>query len=394
MNWIILEQGYIVAVGLIGIVTISIMVFSLSSNKFVNSFLLFIFFTACFRLLLRGTFDLGIQHISGDFSPAYRSIFLVTIPLFYLYHKSLVYDYAKFNYRDLQHLIFPFALFVFNFCCLTFEWVSIDKIRVISFASGLIFAIFYLTKSFLILKKELWLKSVDIDLAHFSLMKNWTVFLFTLSLILTVRLIVSLVLEMVSATALNGNTFIIVHATLWLIVFGKILVSPAILFGLPKLNEVHHSHPIESLNLNSHWKIETSEIMNQQDLKLQQKVNPNVLNLIEEIEHLGKIKHYFRNQKISIQDVANELDVPVSHVIYVFKYHCHLTFIEYKNRIKIEDAKNLIESGFLATNTLESLAIEVGFSSYNPFFMAFKKQEGKSPNEYALWIKSKGLNFG
>ena len=49
---------------------------------------------------------------------------------------------------------------------------------------------------------------------------------------------------------------------------------------------------------------------------------------------------------------------------------------------KIEDAKSLIDSGYLKTNTLESLAFEIGFSSYSPFFKAFKKYTGDSPNEY------------
>jgi AraC-like DNA-binding protein len=87
--------------------------------------------------------------------------------------------------------------------------------------------------------------------------------------------------------------------------------------------------------------------------------------------------------------MANELNIPVSHLIYMFKYHCQYTFTEYKTIIKIEDAKRLIESGFLTVNTLESLAIEVGFSSYNPFFTAFKKLTGKSPNEYAMSLTKK-----
>lgn len=48
----------------------------------------------------------------------------------------------------------------------------------------------------------------------------------------------------------------------------------------------------------------------------------------------------------------------------------------------MEDAKQLIDGGFLKTNTLESLATEVGFASYNPFFTAFKKRYKMSPNEY------------
>jgi AraC-like DNA-binding protein len=43
----------------------------------------------------------------------------------------------------------------------------------------------------------------------------------------------------------------------------------------------------------------------------------------------------------------------------------------------------------LSINTLESLAIEVGFSSYNPFFTAFKKLVGMSPNDYSISLSLK-----
>ena len=49
---------------------------------------------------------------------------------------------------------------------------------------------------------------------------------------------------------------------------------------------------------------------------------------------------------------------------------------------RIKDALSLIDDGYLKRNTLESLAYKTGFSSYNPFFSAFKKITGLSPQEY------------
>jgi hypothetical protein len=40
--------------------------------------------------------------------------------------------------------------------------------------------------------------------------------------------------------------------------------------------------------------------------------------------------------------------------------------------IRIHDATKLLETGFLKSNTMETLAKEVGFSSYKPFFNSFK----------------------
>jgi methylphosphotriester-DNA--protein-cysteine methyltransferase len=50
--------------------------------------------------------------------------------------------------------------------------------------------------------------------------------------------------------------------------------------------------------------------------------------------------------------------------------------------IKIHDALQLIETGYLKLNTLEGLAIKVGFASYNPFFTSFKEITGTTPQAY------------
>lgn len=203
------------------------------------------------------------------------------------------------------------------------------------------------------------------------------------------RLIVSLAFESVTSTQLTGKTLTFLQVILWLIIFMKILISPEILFGMPQLS-VKESNTISKSKAEiSYWYIGEIDIANQQDRKLKEKVDSKILELIEEIEFLAKEKNFFRNQKITIMDMANELNIPVSHLVYMFKYHCKLTFTEYKTEIKIEDAKQLIEGGFLTINTLESLATEVGFSSYNPFFTAFKKLVGKSPNEYSMSLSKK-----
>ena len=52
------------------------------------------------------------------------------------------------------------------------------------------------------------------------------------------------------------------------------------------------------------------------------------------------------------------------------------------------DFDTSINTNYLATNTMESLSKEVGFSSYNPFFTCFKDVVGKSPHQYISSINS------
>jgi AraC-like DNA-binding protein len=82
------------------------------------------------------------------------------------------------------------------------------------------------------------------------------------------------------------------------------------------------------------------------------------------------------------------LGVPESHLTYLFRYHCSLSFLEYRNKERIKFSISLIENGYLSKNTLDSLAKDVGFSSYSPFYNAFKKINGIGPNEFIYSVNS------
>jgi AraC-like DNA-binding protein len=89
-----------------------------------------------------------------------------------------------------------------------------------------------------------------------------------------------------------------------------------------------------------------------------------------------------------VADLANYLNIPKSHLIYVFKYHSNISFIDFKKIIRIQKSTLLISEGYLKVNTFESLAAEVGFSTYSAFFKSFKSIIGVSPQEYYSQIKT------
>ena len=390
MNFTTFENLVQLIVGLIGILTVSIILFSLKSNKIVNLFLVFLIVFASTRMLTRSTFSLNIQHSFDDFTGPYKSILLFVLPLFYLYFKAIVFDNSKFLKRDFIHFVFPLVFFTFNFICFKLQLIEINQLRLLNLIICSFFAFLYLYKCIFMLRTKLWNQELEIHKGHYRLIKNWTLFLAVICVILTIRLTASLFYEWLNGTELTGHSMVIIQVSLWLIIFLKILISPEILFGLPKLRKKAHTFSVSEITVSNFWNMDAFEFANEQDKKLKDKVDPRILILIEEIEYLVQNMNYFRNQKITLINLANELSVPTSHIVYIFKYHCNLTFTEYKSLKRIEDAKTLIESGFLGTNTLESLALEVGFSSYNPFFTAFKKLTGLSPNEYSISTIAKG----
>jgi AraC-like DNA-binding protein len=378
------ESSIYILTGIIGFLTVFLLSFSFRSNKSVNIFLFLIISGVSLRMLLLGTFEMKLQTFGKDFPEPYHAIFLITIPLFYFYIKSLVTESKSLKWKHLLHFIFPVivvlsffknSLFTENFFALPIT---------LKYSVILAFSFLYLIKIFHLLKTRLWQSKHTINNKKYIPVRNWTNFLFVLVILLTLRNLISFTIDFSTNSTAHGYPLSLIPAIIWLIVFGKILISPEILHGLPKLQEKLNKLENESIVIHDFWNYGIAKVSNLNDLKLKEKLNSKILNLIEEIELITKEKNLFRNQKISISDVANEIGIPVSHVVYLFKYHCKISFTEFKTIHKIEDAKRLIDAGYLKTNTLESLAFHIGFSSYSPFFIAFKKLTGFSPNEFVV----------
>ena len=120
---------------------------------------------------------------------------------------------------------------------------------------------------------------------------------------------------------------------------------------------------------------------------LKEKISAKIEPYLFELNELLLSNSYFTNPQFSIKDLAQVLNIPISHLKYIFKYHSKLSFSDYKKISRIQNSLALIKNNYLTTNTLESLSKEVGFSSYNPFFTCFKDVVGKSPHQYISSIK-------
>ncbi len=93
------------------------------------------------------------------------------------------------------------------------------------------------------------------------------------------------------------------------------------------------------------------------------------------------IEYVNKNYKkdISLSEIAEFTGVSNSYISRVFKEDCGMGFVEFLNRIRVENAKNLIENGKLK---LKEIVVKVGFNNYNYFFRVFKDIEGMTPLEY------------
>jgi AraC-like DNA-binding protein len=239
------------------------------------------------------------------------------------------------------------------------------------------------------LKKNVWNKkgSLEIVIKQNALITKWTIYLYTLiNLILIPLLLLSLYFELkLDTLCLNG---LWISVIIWIFIFSKILISKEIRYGYAIIYKKNDPKKISTSPTISTWsREEKNKITNVQDTQLKNILNQKIEKYIVTIEDAVQENHYFRDSKFSLLELAIKLNIPKSHLSYIFKYHSLISFSDYKKIIRIQDALQLIQNNYLKSNTFDSLAKEVGFASYNPFFTSFKDVVGKTPNEYCIAIE-------
>ena len=95
------------------------------------------------------------------------------------------------------------------------------------------------------------------------------------------------------------------------------------------------------------------------------KLSPNVTDITE--------------MAMAAEDVYKRQGMNSSYLSTLFKNEVGTGFVEYLNEVRLERAKELMDSSQLR---LKEIIDEVGFCSYPYFFSLFKKKYGMTPKEY------------
>jgi AraC-like DNA-binding protein len=212
---------------------------------------------------------------------------------------------------------------------------------------------------------SIWLKILAITMTLF--------FLFMLIYLLSLRFQFSYNnLEIASELFLKITWY--THGFIILIVF----FFPSILYGIPQLNaaNVNFNKYNERINKNEAIVIENKKIYKTFELDN---------NYLEEIHLI--IETYIKSapfvqDKFSLSVLTTETKIPTHHLNLYFKNYLNTSFNVWKNKLKIDYALNLINSGILNQITIEGVALKSGFKSYSNFFTTFKNQTGISPSDY------------
>ncbi|MBL7885950.1 MAG: helix-turn-helix transcriptional regulator [Flavobacterium sp.] len=105
-------------------------------------------------------------------------------------------------------------------------------------------------------------------------------------------------------------------------------------------------------------------------------------NHIISFEHLIHNQKRFLDSDLTLDAIAEELNLSKSYLSRTINAELGTGFVEYVNSLRIEEAKSYLINPDFSNYTLEAIGLEAGFNSKSAFYSSFKKITGLTPSEF------------
>lgn len=103
---------------------------------------------------------------------------------------------------------------------------------------------------------------------------------------------------------------------------------------------------------------------------------------IASLEKLLVEERWFQDSSITLDSIANELNISKGHLSRVVNSELNISFSDYINTLRVEEAKSYLKNVEFSSYTLVAIGLEAGFNSKSTFNSAFKKIAGVTPSQF------------
>lgn len=307
----------------------------------------------------------------------FRATFcLLGMPSFYLYVLSVCYSDFKLKWKHLIHLL-PFV--IVNLIFIPRIYLSIvngnfigplNEMSEIYFIQILIEFqyVFYIVSVFLILKKykEIYLENyANPSVSTYKWLFQMTcVFLIAHSIVLSKNILRYSGFKEVFlwANVLVGT--IALFITCWFIM--KALKYPELFRGV-------NSKLVLTKDILPEI-VEKPEAVNQQ--------NDLINAQISILKQYMTEKEPFLDPSLTIQELANQISIPVRDLSILINHHIDQHFFDFVNEYRIQKAMGILRDKSKNQLTVLEILYEVGFNSKSSFNTSFKKYTNLTPTAY------------
>lgn len=304
------------------------------------------------------------------------TICLLAMPVFYLYVLAVCYSDFRLKWKHLLHLL---PLIVVNLVFLPRLYLkinkelldSIDQMPEIYFIQILIEFqyVFYIVGAFLVLKqyKEIYVENYanPSSLTYKYLFQMTTVFLVAHCLV---------ALKNVLRYSDYRQVF------LWLnVVVGTVALFITCWLVMKALN-----HPELFRGINSKLKL-TKDILpeiNDNTIEVKEHQNEIIVAQISTLKQYMAEKEPFLDPSLTIQELANQIDIPVRDLSVLINHKMDQHFFDFVNEYRIQKAMNILKDKSKKDLTVLEILYEVGFNSKSSFNTSFKKYTNLTPTAY------------
>jgi AraC-like DNA-binding protein len=168
-----------------------------------------------------------------------------------------------------------------------------------------------------------------------------------------------------------------------------VMFFPHILYGLPFEVKAKDDNIVASFEIEEDIQlvIEPELVLANEDETLTTAVSPHLFS-DEYIEKIGVLlqkiicEGLHLRQDFLMPSITEAEGLPVHHLTYYFNNILKTTFSDWRNDLRIQHAKRLIEQNGESEITLGGIAISCGYNSPSTFIRAFKQYTGTTPSDY------------
>ncbi len=108
----------------------------------------------------------------------------------------------------------------------------------------------------------------------------------------------------------------------------------------------------------------------------------SMLHYVERLRTFMEQDRAYMDPELTLTIVAQKLHINTAYLSQAINAQLNLRFNDFLNTYRIEEAKKLLANPEYDKYTIDTLAKKVGFKSLSPFYRAFRKHTGVSPNTF------------
>lgn len=341
--------------------------------------------------------------ISNDF------IFYLFSPLSFFYVRGVLRDNTKMDKKDWLHFLpfivsftgrIPYFFSSWDFKLLVAQnmlseqW-NIDQFNLNVFIPHKInqvsnvFVMYFYAGSlwYLIWKHKRNFNSRIYQVPQFKLMRNWLLFFAFIISIITLDFSITmadiLIYDDKSVFLDKASVPLLLASIVFVVINMGIMFFPHIMYGLPIGNlypPIKDASPADNLVIDENDLGVTG--FSSDTNKEPELFSADYIDNIEaKLHECIRLKSYLQVD-CSLSKISDDIGIPPHHLTYFFNDIKKVSFSVWRNSLRIEQAKILIQHGQNNNFTLQSISSECGFSSQTTFIRAFKNATGTTPSAY------------